>query len=223
MQSLNILPSLLQQGHQEIDGHVDVLSEFFFSHGGDTDGGTHTEDLLQLESDGGFNFLELFFDLFVFTDSDGELADLVEGVTHKLGDLLHQGFGGEEDIERLSPLLDQFLILVELLGTIDIDATNIDLLGLVAMDGSTDKTDLSVGGGDVGESDRSVESLILFGIVVSQTNLEFNGFGELSLLSASQHVGDGLLKGFGTDLARGKGKRRRTRKEVFYLMVLISN
>ena len=142
MQGLNVLPALLQQGHQEVDGHVDVLSEFFFVHGGDTDGGTHTEDLLQLESDGGLDFLNLFFDLFVFTDGDGELADLVEGVTHKLGDLLHQGFGGEEDIERLSPLLDQFLILVEFLGTFDIDAADIDLLGLVTVDGGTDEADL---------------------------------------------------------------------------------
>ena len=143
MEGLNILPAFLQQGDQEVDGHVDVLSEFFFSHGSNTDGGTHTEDLLQLESDGGLDFLELFFNLFVFTDGDGEFADLVEGVTHQLGDLLHQGFGSEEDIEGLGPLLDELLVLVEFLGTFDIDATNIDLLGLVTVDGSTDKTDLS--------------------------------------------------------------------------------
>jgi len=200
VEGLDVLPALLQQGDQEVDRHVDVLSEFFFGHGSNTDSSTHTEDLLQLESDGRLDFLKLFFNLFVFTDSDGELADLVEGVTHKLGDLLHQGFGGQKDIERLSPLLDQLLILVELLGTIDIDATNIDLLGLVTVDGSTDKTDLSVGGGDVGESDGSVESLILFGVVVSQTDLEFNSFGELSGLSTGKHISNCLLKSFGTDL-----------------------
>ncbi len=59
---------------------------------------------------------------------------------------------------------------------------------------------LSVGGGDVGESDGAVETLILFGIVVSQTNLKFNSFGELSGLSAGEHLGNSLLELFRTDL-----------------------
>ena len=64
---------------------------------------------------------------------------------------------------------------------------------------------LSVGGGDVGESDGTVETLILFGIVVSQTDLKFDSFGELSGLSTGEHFTDALLELFRTDLAMGKG------------------
>jgi hypothetical protein len=207
VEGLDVLPSLLQQGDQEVDRHVDVLSEFFFVHSGNTDGGTHTEDLLQLESNGGLDFLNLIFDLFVFTDGNGEFADLVKGVTHKLGDLLHQGFRSKKDIERLSPLLDELLVLVEFLGTFDIDATNIDLLGLVTMDGSSDKANLSVGGRNVGESDGTVETLILFGIVISQTDLKFNSFSELSCLSASKHIGNSLLELFRADLTMERSRK----------------
>ena len=196
MEGSDVLPALLQKRNQEVDGHVDVLSEFFFREVNSTNGSTHTEDLLKLESDSGLDFLDLIFDLFVFTDGDGELTNLVQGVTHKLGDLLHEGFRSDQDIERLGPLLDELFILVELLSTFGIDATNIDLLGLVTVDGSTDETDLSVGGGDVGESDGTVETLILFGVVVSESDLEFDGFSELSLLFVVDHIGNSLLEGF---------------------------
>ena len=67
---------------------------------------------------------------------------------------------------------------------------------------------LSVGSRDVGESDRSVESLILFWVVVSQTDLEFNRFDEFSLLSVGEHFSNALLKVFGTDLTMRKVRKR---------------
>lgn len=136
------MPSLLQERDQKVDRHIDVLSELFFSHISSADSGTHTEDLLQLELDGGSKFLDLISNLFVFTDGNGELTDLVQDVTEKSGDLLHEGFRSDKDIERLGPLLDGLLILVELLGGINIDATNTSSLSLVTMDGGTNQTNL---------------------------------------------------------------------------------
>ena len=95
-----------------------------------------------MESNSALDFLDLIFNLFVFSDSNGELADLVKSVTHKLGDLLHEGFRGQKDIEWLSPLLDKLFILVKLLGSFGINAADIEFLGLVTVNGSSDKTDL---------------------------------------------------------------------------------
>ena len=118
------------------------MSEFFFSHVDGTNGSTHTEDLLKLELDSALEFLNFILNLFVFSNSDGELADLGQNVTEQLGDLLHQRFGGDQDIVGLAPLLDELLILVELLQTFDIDVTNSELLGLFTVDSSTEDTDL---------------------------------------------------------------------------------
>ena len=48
--------------------------------------------------------------------------------------------------------------------------------------GVTDQADLELTSGDVRKSDGASETLVLLGIVVLETNLEFNGLSELSLL-----------------------------------------
>mmetsp|Transcript_74119 Transcript_74119/g.103035 ORF Transcript_74119/g.103035 Transcript_74119/m.103035 type:complete len:236 (+) Transcript_74119:341-1048(+) len=198
----NILPSLLQEGNQEVDRHVDVLSELLLRKSESSDGGTHAKDLLQLELDGGLQFLNLLSGGFVLSQSSGEFTDLRQSVTEQLGDLLHEGFGSNKHVIRLGPLLDELLVLVELLQTINIDAADLALLGLLAMGSGTDQTNSSVGGGDIGESDGAVESLILFGIVVSNTDLELNSLGEFSLLLVLllDHSGDSLSQEISGDL-----------------------
>jgi hypothetical protein len=142
MESSDILPAFLEEGNQEVDRHVDVLSQLFFSHFNSSDGGTHAENLLQLEFDGSFDFLNFILDFFVFTDRNGEFANFIQCVSEQFGNLLHQRFRSDQNIEWLGPLLDELLVLVEFLETIDIEVTNVAFFGLVAMDSGTDKTDL---------------------------------------------------------------------------------
>jgi hypothetical protein len=49
----------LQQRDQEVDGQHDVLHDFVLGHGNVTDGNSQTQDLLQLELDGGSDFVGL--------------------------------------------------------------------------------------------------------------------------------------------------------------------
>ena len=51
VESSHVLPALLQEGDQEVDTHVNVLSELLFSEGEGSDGSTHAKNLLKLESD----------------------------------------------------------------------------------------------------------------------------------------------------------------------------
>ena len=92
MKSPDILPSFLEKGDQEVDAHINVLSELLFSEGEGSDGSTHAEDFLQLESDGRFQFLNFISNVFGFGDRDWELVDLVEDVTSELWDLLDNRF-----------------------------------------------------------------------------------------------------------------------------------
>ena len=47
-----VLPVLLQQGDEEVDGHLNVLEELLLLHVAVADGHTHAQHLLQLELDG---------------------------------------------------------------------------------------------------------------------------------------------------------------------------
>jgi hypothetical protein len=109
--------------------------------------------------------------------------------------------GSDEGSVRLSPLLNQLSVLVEFLKTINIDARDSGFFGLLAMDGISNDTDLHSRLGDVGQLDAALESLIFFGIIIFQADLEFNCLYELSLLLGSQHLIDVLAHGVLVDLA----------------------
>ena len=58
--------------------------------------------------------------------------------------------------------------------------------------GIGDEADLELGSWDVGKSDGTSESLILLWVVVLETDLEFDGFNEFSLLLVLEDVADSL-------------------------------
>ena len=51
VESSDILPSFLEQRDQEVDTHVNVLSELFFGEGEGSNSCSHAKNLLKLESD----------------------------------------------------------------------------------------------------------------------------------------------------------------------------
>jgi hypothetical protein len=51
----------------------------------------------------------------------------------------------------------------------------------------------------MGQTDATIEPFI--GIVVSDTNLDLNGFSEFTLLAFFEHVMDGLLEEVGVNFA----------------------
>lgn len=117
-QAANVLPSLLQQGHEVVDGQHDVADQLVLGHADVSDRDTQAEHLLQLEFDGRLDFGDLLGEVFVVRDGRGELAGLGETGTEETGDLLDQGFGGDEGIVLAGQLLDQLLVLVELLQVV---------------------------------------------------------------------------------------------------------
>ena len=181
-QRLDVLPVLLQQRNEEVDGQHDVGNQLVFSHTDVTDGNTETENLLQLELDGSSQFIGLIGQRVVVRNGGRELTDLVETGTQKTRNLLDKSIGSKESIVLLGELLNELLVLVELLKIINRLEFHTGTLGLITVESITENTNGHVGTGNVGKLDGTRETLITLGIVVLQTDLEFNGFSELSLL-----------------------------------------
>lgn len=67
----------------------------------------------------------------------------------------------------------------------------------------TNHTDLDSGVGIVGQSDGTLETLIFFWVVVSESNLELASLLKLTLLSVGKHLVDVLLHLISWDFAKG--------------------
>lgn len=114
-QAAYVLPSLLQEGDEVVDGQHDVADELVLSHANVSDRNTQAENLLQLELDGGLDLGDLAGEVFVVRDGCGEFARLGETGTQETRDLLDQSFRGHEGVVLARELLDQLLVLVQFL------------------------------------------------------------------------------------------------------------
>ena len=76
VQTLDVLPVLLEQRHQEVHGQVNVLDQFLFSHANIADSDTQAENLLHLELDGGLQIQSLLLQVVVVGDQSWEFTSL---------------------------------------------------------------------------------------------------------------------------------------------------
>jgi hypothetical protein len=118
-QGSNVLPSLLQQRDEVVDGQHDVSDQLVLGHANVSDGNTETENLLELELDGALDVGDLGGEVLSVGDGGGELSSLGKTGSQKTGDLLDQLLGSDESIVLAGELLDQLLVLVELLQVLD--------------------------------------------------------------------------------------------------------
>jgi hypothetical protein len=136
--SLHVVPSLLKEGDQEVQGHVDVLSEFFVIEVLSSDWDGEAGNFLKLELDGGLDTRDLVFKGIVMGNDGGEHLNSVKDWSQNDWDLLNQRVSGEEHGVFLGPLLDEFLVLVELLeliegGHINVDSGFLDFVGVLGI------------------------------------------------------------------------------------------
>ena len=80
-QAANVLPSLLQERDKVVDSQHDVRDQLILSHTNVSDSDTHAENLLQLELDGGFDFVDLARQIFVVGDRCREFTSCEEIVS----------------------------------------------------------------------------------------------------------------------------------------------
>lgn len=70
----NVLPALLQERDQVVDGKHDVANELLLLHTDVADGDTHAENLLELELDGGLDLVDLASQVIGVGDGSRELS-----------------------------------------------------------------------------------------------------------------------------------------------------
>lgn len=70
----DVLPALLEQGDEVVDGEHDVANELLRLHLDVADGDTHAEDLLELELDGRLDLVDASAEVIGVGDGSGELA-----------------------------------------------------------------------------------------------------------------------------------------------------
>jgi len=193
--SFHVMPSLLQQGSQEVEGHNGVLSDLFISHGFVSNGNVQVGNFLKLPLDGSSSVIDLLGDIVILGDWCWEHTNSVKNWTKGKWNLLDEGVSSQKNGVLLSPLLNQFLILVEFLEEVHVNNINtlqVGGLGLIGMLLIGDEADFHVWSWDVWEDNGTCETLIFLWIIILKGNLEFNSLGESSLLGTLPHSVDAL-------------------------------
>lgn len=127
-QASHVLPSLLQQTDQVVDGQHDVGDQLVLGHANIANSDTHAQDLLQLELDGGLDLGNLCGEIFVVGDRGREFTGLGQTGTKKTRNLLDQAVGGDEGVVLARKLLDQLLVLVQLLQVVGRHGVDAEML-----------------------------------------------------------------------------------------------
>lgn len=207
-QGTNVLPSLLQERDEVVDGQHNVTDQLILSHTNVSDGDTQAKNLLELELDGGLDIGDLGGEILSVGDWGWELAGLGETWTEETGDLLDELLRGEESVVLLGELLDELLVLVELLqilnghglesqmlSTIDIVLVTknavFQALAVCSLIGSLSGSlipNAHSWAWDLWKLDGSGETLVSLGIIVLQSDLELDGLEEVSLLDIERVI-----------------------------------
>merc|ERR1711990_1180565 len=178
VEGLDVLPVLLEEGDEEVDGNLDVSVNLVLGHLNVGHSDTEGKDLLELELDGTTDGVDLLVGVLGVLEEGWELTELVHGRSEETRNLLHDGGRGKEEVVAVGELLD----LVERLETLDIHARDAGGLGLLAVLGITKDATGYAWARNVRELDGTGETLILLRIVVLEDHLELDGFTELALL-----------------------------------------
>ena len=198
-EGLDVLPALLEEGDEEVDGAGDVINELLLSELDVTDSDAEAENLLHLELDLTLELEDLGLHVIRVGERGRELTSLVETGTKELGDLTEEGLRSEESVVLLGELLDELLVLLESSELVDAHARDAELLGLIKVNLVTKDADLVVELGGVGETDNTGETLLFRGVEVLEADLELDSLDEFAT-GLAEDVVDGRLDGISRNL-----------------------
>merc|ERR1719326_1428357 len=92
----DVLPLLLQQRNQEIDGHVDVLDQLIVVHVDITDGDGQAQNFFHLEFDGLFHFFDFGNHIVSLGQNGWKLTGFVQTWSQQSRNLSDQSIGSQE-------------------------------------------------------------------------------------------------------------------------------
>ncbi|GFE52956.1 patatin-like phospholipase domain-containing protein 3 isoform X1, putative [Babesia ovis] len=162
----NVVPVLLKETDQVVNGKNNVCPELFVGHLNVTNGNTHAKHLLQLELNTGLDLPNLFLHVVIVCELGREFTSLVKSGTEEPRNLGKKGLGGEESTVFVGKLLDQSLVPVELLESLQVNEVNAQALGLVTVHLVTENTDLHALTWNVLQYNSSAETLVPLSVIV---------------------------------------------------------
>jgi len=182
VESLHVLPILLEQGDEEVNGHGDVDDDLVLSQTEMADGNSEAEHLLELELDSALDGVDLVEHVLARAKQSGKLAGLVETWSKQTRNLSQNSFRCKERIILIGKFFDEFFVFVEFFESLNITPFDFEFLGLVEMDLIGENADLETGLAFAGELDGAAETLVLLRIVVLEADLQLQCLDECALL-----------------------------------------
>jgi hypothetical protein len=149
-QAADILPALLQQTDEVIDGEHDIADELVLGHADIAHRHAETEHLLELELDRALDLGHLDVEVLGVCDRGRELAGLGEPRAQETRDLSHERVRGEEGVVFARELFDEFFVLVQLFEVVGGHGVDAVVFGSV---------DVVLVAEDAGEGERLLVSL----------------------------------------------------------------
>lgn len=170
---LDVLPVLLQQRDEEVDGKHGVGKELVVSHLAVTDSDTEAENLLQLELEGRLDLVDLLLEVLGVRNRSGELSSLGQTGAQETRDLLDESLRSKESVVLLGELLDELLVLVELLQVLDGHELELNELSSVDISSVGQNAQRHSWARDVRQLNGSRETLVPLGVVVLESDLNY--------------------------------------------------
>jgi hypothetical protein len=205
VERLDVLPVLLEERGEEVNGSLDVLLDLILSQFNVSDGDSEARSLLELELNLAIHLVDLGLEIISMSHRSRELASLVQTRTKQTGDLLEDGLRSNKTAVTASEVLDLLFVLLEGGKGFDVHGGEADALGNIHVEGITKDTNIGLEFGGVGQLDNTRETLVFHGVVGLETDLEFDGLNEASmlLLRFDHHLVDEFLQSGGVQLAHG--------------------
>merc|ERR1719326_1556401 len=172
MKRSNVLPLFLQQGNQEIDGHVDVLDQLIVVHVDITDGDGQAQNFFHLEFDGLFHFFDFGDHIVSLSQNTWKLTGFVQTWSQQSRNLSDQSIGSQESVVFFGELFDELFILIEFFQVIDRNMWDVEFGGFIDVGLVTEDANGEFWSGGVWQLDGTGESLVFLGIVVFEHDLD---------------------------------------------------
>jgi len=134
IKGFDVLPILLEEGNEEVDGHGDIDNQLIFGMSNVSNGNSDAKDFLQLKLHRAFHIRHFRFHILVGSEKGWEFASFVQTWSQDSRNLTKNRLACQKSIVFLGKFLDEFFVLVEFLEGLNVFEFDTDLGGLVIVD-----------------------------------------------------------------------------------------
>jgi len=182
IKGFDVLPILLEERNEEVDGHGDIDNQLIFRMSNVSNGHSDAKYFLQLKLHRAFHIRHFRFHILVGSEKGWEFASFVQTWSQDSRNLTKNRLACQKSIVFLGKFLDEFFVLVEFLEGLNVFEFDTDLGGLVIVDLVSKNAEIKSRLAFNRKLDGTAETFVFLWIVVFQSDLEFDGLHESFLV-----------------------------------------